>query len=508
MTRGGGAIPSVGTSAFELHEPPLIRLQSPGPFGVTSVMNASQNLRRLAVAALAAMLLAKAPLIAQTIRYVNANAPAGGNGLAWATAYQAVPPAIAAANAGDEVWVAKGSYAAPAGGYAINKRLALYGGFKGTETDHEHRLGSFLGTVLEGDIGVLGNPLDNVPHVITTTGVAGIGAGAGVLIDGFLIQNGYAQGAGVNGAGILCVQTDLDLANCFIRNNLAPGALTGNANAGGGVYFTSYVGGVSPPLGNQLRIKNCEFSDNTGCQGGALYADMARGAVVDTEFLGNRAFPHGGGAYVLRNGPGTRLDFTNCVFWNNSCSVSGLGGGLYVDDLGPGLGGNVQVVNCTFSDNYGNAGTDGQALVASAHSSVDVSNSIFYFNGSGGGGSPAPILGSATVSYSDVEGGYAGASNIQADPKFANHGIGRLTLLLNSTPPSPCLDAADYARLPADSLDVDSDGNLVEPIPLDAAAQARLIDQASIGDSGSGSLAGAYACPLCTYLDMGALERP
>lgn len=472
-------------------------------------MHAPHFVRRLVGTALFLLGLSVPPLLAQTIRYVKPSAPPGGNGLTWATAYQTIPPAVAAAAAGDEIWVAESSYPAPAGGYVINKRLGIYGGFKGTENDRAHRLGSYVGTILEGDIGVAGNPLDNVPHVLSTTGVAGIGGGAGLLLDGFLIQNGYAQGAGVNGAGILAVQTDLDLANCFLRHNFAPGALTGNANAGGGVYFTSYVGGVAPPLGSQLRIKNCEFSDNTGCKGGALYADLARGVVVNTEFLGNRAFPYGAGAYVTRNGTGTRLDFTNCIFWNNSCSTAtGLGAGIYVDDNGAGLGGNVQAVNCTLADNSGSAGTDGQAIVVSANSTLDVANSILYFNGSGGGGVPAPIFGAATASYSDIEGTslYPGTGNILHDPQFANHGIGRLTLRL--TPPSLCLDAADYGRLPADVLDVDLDGNFLEPIPLDVGALLRLVDQASIADSGVGSFAGPYACSTCTYLDMGALERP
>src|SRR5262245_24722 len=87
-------------------------------------------------------------------------------------------------------------------------------------------------------------------------------------------------------------------------------------------------------------------------------------------------------------------------------------------------------------------------------------------------------------------------------PVFTLFGASRYTL--SST--SPCLDRADYGPLEllADSLDLDGNGDLVEPLPVDLALNKRLVDQAAVPDLGVGS----PGCSACTYLDMGAFERP
>jgi len=67
------------------------------------------------------------------IIYVDQNAPGGtNNGTSWGTAFLKIQDAVDAAKAGDEVWVAKGTY--DAGATVNGKPLAFYGGFAGTET--------------------------------------------------------------------------------------------------------------------------------------------------------------------------------------------------------------------------------------------------------------------------------------------------------------------------------------------------------------------------------------
>jgi hypothetical protein len=75
----------------------------------------------------------------------------------------------------------------------------------------------------------------------------------------------------------------------------------------------------------------------------------------------------------------------------------------------------------------------------------------------------ADLIGWGTATYSNVQGGYPGEGNIDSDPQFVDAAGGDLRL----RPTSPSMDAGNSAVLPADALDLDSDGDTSEPIPLD-----------------------------------------
>lgn len=438
---------------------------------------------------------------AKAIWYVDKAAAGNGSGTSWANAFKTVEAALAASSAtvdaqgnADEIWVATATYYTPLVGgaiapFAVVKPTKLYGGFAGGETSIQTRHGSFLNTILDGDYYQTPNtPNDDTLHVLNIAPGTGTMA---VTIDGFRIQHSFAGGASVGGGGILSTNTNLTIANCFFRTNRAPTS----ANNGGGLYFTN----------GTLNVLNTEFKDNTGYHGGGIYASSVTGEVVNTAFYENISTPDGAGVYLTNTGSGNQVNFTNCVFRANFASanaVSYQGGGICLADAGSsGTGASSKVVNCTFVDNLCNSGTDGQALSVSAFSQASIYNSILYYNGSIFG-PVGPISGSPTVNYTDVENGWfgAGSNNISGDPSFTNHLLGRLNL--SST--SPCLDAADYSQVPLDNLDVDGDANTGEVLPVDFGFDTRLVDKGAVSDTG----AGGHGCSTCTYLDMGAYERP
>ncbi|MCJ7549502.1 MAG: Ig-like domain-containing protein [Anaerolineae bacterium] len=157
------------------------------------------------------------------------------------------------------------------------------------------------------------------------------------------------------------------------------------------------------------------------------------------------------------------------VFSGNA--AGGDGGGLYVT-----MPGMVSLTNVTFSGN--SAGSAGGALFYEMDASAIVVNSIMW------GNTPDQIRktwpGQVTVSYSDVEGGWPGESNIDVDPAFYDaegpDGVpGTLDDDLRLRYFSPVIDKGDNGALPLDGGDLDGDGVVAEPLPLDLSGRSRLI---------------------------------
>jgi hypothetical protein len=88
----------------------------------------------------------------------------------------------------------------------------------------------------------------------------------------------------------------------------------------------------------------------------------------------------------------------------------------------------------------------------------------------------------ATVSHSDVQGGWIGdgGNNVDADPSFVDAGGGNLRLGAGS----PCIDAGDNDGIPSNVV-TDADGN------------PRIQEDRDVENSGAGE---------CPYVDMGPYE--
>ncbi len=194
----------------------------------------------------------------------------------------------------------------------------------------------------------------------------------------------------------------------------------GYAGLGGGVYSDNGSYGAT-------TLTNCTVSGNTASYGGGVYTNTTSGTTTLTNctLSGNTAL-YGGGVYTHtynninnRNSGGT-LTLTNCTVSGNTGDASGVfNGGVY-----GGVGG-------VYSDNNGYTTT--------------LTNCIVYHNIGG------EISGYSNVTnvYNDIQGGYAGTGNIDADPQFVNASAGDLHL----KPGSPCLGAGTPDGAPTTDLD-------------------------------------------------------
>ncbi|MDR1808939.1 MAG: hypothetical protein LBR34_00855, partial [Prevotella sp.] len=138
--------------------------------------------------ALAAMLLSAGQLSA-TIRYVDGSAVSGGNnGTSWADAFVTIGDAVNAADAGDEIWIAGGTY--PVDNVSIDKAVTLYGGFVSGTTSRPKTPGGtsweFTNPTVISGSGLGATRAFTIANTVTTS--------TDIVFDGLTFAN-YAQGA-------------------------------------------------------------------------------------------------------------------------------------------------------------------------------------------------------------------------------------------------------------------------------------------------------------------------
>ena len=163
-------------------------------------------------------------------------------------------------------------------------------------------------------------------------------------------------------------------------------------------YLSTVLDGVTITLG---------CADGTGVNqnfGGGLLSVSASPTLTNCIFSGNSAIRDGGGIYYSKNSSST---LTNCIFTGNSAIRDG--GGIYSSS-------SPTLTNCTFTNN---TATNGSAIFDGASISLILTNSILWNNGS----KPVYICynTAATITYNDIQGGYSGTGNLNADPLFVRN---------------------------------------------------------------------------------------
>ncbi len=293
------------------------------------------------------------------------------NGNSWATAYGNLQTGLAAATAGVEVWVAKGTYK-PTNTtdrnitFSIPNNVIVYGGFFGTEDNLIDRNFRTNISILNGEIGDLNTILDNIRHVVTFNG-----SSTSTVLDGFTITGGNAN---------------FDPKNTVFSPSLSSASSTELLSRGGGITVDN---GGSPV------ITNCIFNRNHAVTGGGLFAgDNSKPTITACKFMGNLA-SFGAGMY-FQDGSHAKVENT-LISGNRSI------GAIYNNYANP------IITNCTFG---GNGGYNGG--IFNSNSQPVMKNSIVW-------GNSTPFNDTqTTITYSTIQGGYSGEGNLSIDPKYVS----------------------------------------------------------------------------------------
>jgi hypothetical protein len=274
-----------------------------------------------------------------TVYYVNASATDdGGDGISWATAKQTIAAAVTAAAAGDEIWIAGGTYNLTATIQTGNKAIVLYGGFAGNETSVDGRP-----KVADGEAW----------EFVTPTVIKGF-TGSAVRMFCNSASDASIKNLTIDGLTIQEMETTTDRAPvlyasdatntiryCIIKNNKTSSPHPTNPSQiddGGAIVLK---GGT---------IEYCWFDNNEtpNFRGGAICVSVnspfGATTIKDSKFTNNKALR--GAAIAIAQGASNTI--TNCVFEGNTAlDVSYGGGAIDVRTV------TATITGCTFEENYG-----------------------------------------------------------------------------------------------------------------------------------------------------------
>ncbi|MFA6677457.1 MAG: hypothetical protein WCS34_07700 [Bacteroidales bacterium] len=351
--------------------------------------------------------------------YVRSNIEGNGNGTSWESAFSNLQDAIKKSKPGDEIWVAKGTYYPTDGtdksiSFKLKEKISLFGGFTGTETSLSQRDWIKNLTILSGNIGDKSINTDNSMHVVVTAN--------GAVIDGFIVEDGYAMGT----RGNMKPKMGRSSSSQQVRNGVGAqrgsqrglqrgsqrGAQNGAQpqthttpqnilrsadNAGAGILnFKTYA------TIRNTTIRNCYASKGGGIYNMTNTSSKLEGNTPSPVFIyvkieGNYAEGRGGG---MQNDMGTNPILINCEFTNNECSAKG--GALYND-----FGCSPILINCFFEKN-------------TAHDAAAIGND----------GSSCPIIVNSKIINNTVES--EGAGLYQGSYNANVRGKGNNPLVINS----------------------------------------------------------------------------
>ena len=240
------------------------------------------------------------------------------------------------------------------------------------------------------------------------------------VVDGFTITHGWVSPDwyGKYGGGIRCENSSPTIMNCMIVDNMVRLESSGG---GGGIYIS----------GGAPKIIDTTVKDNQADSGGGIACGGA--ATIKRCFiLDNTARIWGGG---INSGGASTSTVSNTVIAGNT-SLWGAGG-IYC--------GNIRLIHCTITGNTDRAYAGG--IDCANNGTATLLNCIVWGNAENQ--ISARLGGLVTVNYSDIQGGWSGESNIDADPLFLNVGNADYHLTDSST----CIGKGTRNGVPSDDIE-------------------------------------------------------
>ncbi len=329
------------------------------------------------------------------------------------------------------------------------------------ENNHSHNGGGLSFFRTHGPV------LNNViirNNVATAFGGGVFSYGGGITMNNVTVTGNQNMGEG-QGGGMMLAGTEGTLDNMTITNN------TANESHGGGIWTNSsgddepgwvmtnslISGNHADQLGGGITfawshptVINTVISDNSSYWGGGGVSGINSGFTLEgTTISDNWTYSGGGGIFAF--GPLESADppvIKDCMITGNETG-DGDGGGILLDDNIDAVINRTFVVNNHAAGNIGgidimattteitnvtvsaNTSGNGGGIGISDNANVDITNSIVWQN------TGYEVSGSATVTYSDIQGGFDGEGNIDTDPLFVDVNNGDYTLQQES----PCIDA-------------------------------------------------------------------
>lgn len=236
---------------------------------------------------------------------------------------------IWAAQSGDTVLVAPGTYSGP-----LNRNLD----FGGTNLELRSAQGP-------------GSTIIDCEEAGRGFYFAG-GEGPTSIVEGFTVANGHVVG---NGAGACCLGSSPSFIRCRFVGNAAEYA--GDVAKGGGIYG-EYC---------SMGVVECTFDGNSARDGAGVFCRYSTVTVERCDFAGNVA-SRGGGGLRIYSGDGV---VTGCTFRGNSAEE--YGGALCMCHNA------LPISNCTF---FGNGSPDGGAIYG-FNTTPTITNTILAFGTEG-----------------------------------------------------------------------------------------------------------------------------